>query len=233
MIVFRQLDTNIFTCFSKNMDSSNIDGSQISEILPQKKRFSLPIKKVVFISMYLSAVPLFLFFLVLFSLAMKYEGNGYISRQAHKPQFQAVPSENLSTDVSLGHEDGRIEALDEFFKDYDSPLYGHAKAIVEEADKHKIDYRLLPAIAMQESTLCKKIIKNSHNCWGFGIYGGKVTKFESYEDAIRVITSTMAKKYVQKGYVSPEEIVKKYTPSDTGKWSDVVSLIMTRLKNEI
>ena len=36
------------------------------------------------------------------------------------------------------------------------------------------DYRLLPAIAMQESTLCRSIPVDSHNCWGWGIYGDKV-----------------------------------------------------------
>ena len=192
-----------------------------------------PLKKTLFIVSYLGAVPAFLLFVMMFSLAIKYESNGYISRQAHKPHFQALPSANLASDVSVQNQDGRIGALDEFFAEYESPLFGHAHTIVEEADKHGIDYRLLPAIAMQESTLCKKVIKDSNNCWGFGIYGGKVTRFENYDEAIKTITSTLAKKYVQQGLVHPEDIVKKYTPSDTGRWSDVVSLIMTRLKASI
>jgi hypothetical protein len=186
-------------------------------------------KKLVFLAVYLSAIPVFLTFLILFSLAIKYESNGYISRQAHKPQFQALPSDNNTSSISVESEDGRVEALDDFFASYGSPLEGHAKTIVEEADSHNIDYRLLPAIAMQESTLCKRIIKNSYNCWGFGIYGSKVTRFASYDDAIRTITETISKKYVQKGYVKPEEIVQKYTPGDTGKWPQVVNMMMDKI----
>lgn len=190
-------------------------------------------KKAFFIFSYLSAIPLFIVILMLFSLSVKYEGNGYISRQQHKPKFQAVPVAGAVSTVEITSEDGREEALDEFFAEYNSPLEGHAKTIIEEADSHNIDYRLLPAIAMQESTLCKKVISGSNNCWGFGIYGGKVTRFNDYDHAIRVITETLAKKYVAKGYETPSQIVRKYTPSDTGKWENTVNMIMTRLKDEI
>ncbi len=199
---------------------------------PQKIK-KTKFQRIIFIISYLSGVPLFILFLMLFSLSIKYEGNGYISRQLHKPQFQAVPSKNPLTSIEVASEDGRQEALDEFFAEYDSPLEGHAKTIIQEADSHNIDYRLLPAIAMQESTLCKKVIADSNNCWGFGIYGGKVTKFKDYDHAIKVVTETLSKKYVMKGYESPEEIVKKYTPNDTGRWAEVVNMIMTRLKDNI
>lgn len=197
---------------------------------PEKKR--LP-AKFVFLGIYLGAIPLFIVFLMLFSLSIKYENNGYISRQEHKPQFQALPNDTSQSSVEVTPSDARVQALDDFFEKYDSPLYGHALTIVAEADKHNIDYRLLPAIAMQESTLCKRIIKNSHNCWGFGIYGGKVTRFSNFDEAISTVTSTLAKKYVQKGLVNPHDIVKLYTPSDTGKWPQVVSLIMQKLSDSL
>lgn len=197
----------------------------ISPVIPKRKLF--------FASLYLGIVPVFVGFLILFSLALKYDNSGQISRQIHQPKYQALPSDNSTSSVSLEKHDARIEALDNFFAEYSSPLEGYAELIIDEADKHNIDYRLLPAIAMQESTLCKKVIKNSHNCWGFGIYGKKVTKFDNYEHAIKVITETLSKKYVKRGLETPEEIVTKYTPSDTGKWSDTVSLIMSRLKDRI
>lgn len=198
--------------------------------IPEKKSFST---KFILIGIYLSSIPLFIVFLVLFSLSIKYQNNGYVSRQEHKPQFQALPNDTSQSSVAVSPSDARVQALDDFFEKYDSPLYGHAQTIVSEADKHNIDYRLLPAIAMQESTLCKRVIKNSHNCWGFGIYGGKVTRFASFDDAITTITSTLAKKYVQKGLVNPHDIVKLYTPSDTGKWPQVVSLIMQKLSDSL
>lgn len=200
------------------------------DVTPQQEKKK---RKTIFLFSYFLVFPFFMIFLILFTLGIKYQGNGYITRQAHKPSFQAVPSTINTSSIGLESSDGREQALNEFFDYYNSPLKGHAKTIIKEADAHNIDYRLLPAIAMQESTLCKKIIKDSHNCWGFGIYGGKVTKFKDYDTAIKTITATLAKKYVQKGYDSPEEIVTKYTPSDTGKWAQVVKMIMDRLHESL
>lgn len=199
------------------------------EIQPQNFLKKHPVRKLIFLFSFMGAVPVFITFLLLFSLYLKYESNGYISRQAQKPEFQALPSENSISSATIETSDARINALDVFFARYNSPLEGHAQTIVSEADAHNIDYRLLPAIAMQESTLCKRVIKDSHNCWGFGIYNGKVTRFDSYDQAIKTITATLSKKYVQKGFIEPDEIVQKYTPGDTGKWEEVVSLMMRRI----
>lgn len=192
--------------------------------------FSAKFKRVFFALSYLFSIPIFVGFVALFSLYVKYEESGFISRQTHKLNYQALPVASSNSSVSIENKDGRVKNLDDFFKNYNSPLFGYAKKIVEEADKHKIDYRLLPAIAMQESTLCKNEIKNSFNCWGFGIYKGKVTRFDSYDEAIAIITKTMAQKYVQQGYVDIKDIVRKYTPSDTGRWEFTVNLIMDKLK---
>ncbi len=202
-------------------------------LLPQKSKKNFLPGKIFLIGSYFAAIPVFIVFLALFSLYIKYESNGYVSRQEHKPQFQALPNTNNQSSIGVELSDARIKNLDDFFAKYDSPLEGHAKTIVSEADAHNIDYRLLPAIAMQESTLCKRVIKNSHNCWGYGIYGGKVTKFADYDEAIKTVTSTLARKYVQKGLVNPHDIVKLYTPSDTGKWPQVVSLIMQKLSDSL
>lgn len=191
------------------------------------------LRKTLFLFSYLSAIPIFLIFLVLFSLSVKYQSNGYISRQAHQPKYQALPGESTNSSVVVETTDARVKALESFFARYNSPLQGHAQTIVDEADKNKLDYRLLPGIAMQESTLCKKIIKDSYNCWGFGIYGKKVTRFDSYDQAIAVISSTLAKKYIQQGFTNPDEIVQKYTPSDTGRWPTVVNLIMQKLTDSL
>ncbi len=203
-------------------------------ILPQKRVFFTPqFKKFLFIGGYLCSIPLFIVFLLLCSLALKYEGGGYIIRQNQKPRFQALPSVNNTSSADLSSQDARVGALEDLFARYDSPLKDYSKLIVTEADKNGIDYRLLPAIAMQESTLCKRIIKDSHNCWGYGIYSGKVTKFPSYEKAITTITANLAKKYIQQGYDEPSEIVQKYTPGDTGHWPQVVSHVMQKITNSL
>jgi hypothetical protein len=98
------------------------------------------------------------------------------------------------------------------------------------ADKYSLDFRLIPSIAMQESNLCKKIPAESYNCWGFGIYGSKVTKFSNYPEAIETVTRTLALKYKEKGLVTPEEIMSMYTPSSNGSWAHGVNHFMQQLQ---
>lgn len=200
---------------------------QTPEVIePVKKNVG---RKFVFALSFLAIIPVFIVFVVLFALYSKYDQQGLIARQSQRLHYQALPQIQDESFIELSSTDNREKALEDLFERYNSPLKGQGFLIIEQADLHGIDYRLLPSIAMQESTLCKKIIKNSHNCWGFGIYGGKVTRFESYEEAIKTITKTLATKYVQKGYVEPHEIVKKYTPSDDGKWVNTVNLMMDRI----
>jgi len=131
---------------------------------------------------------------------------------------------------SIFRQDARIEIVRQFFAKYKSPLEPFASNVVEQADKYGLDFRLIPSIAMQESNLCQKIIADSHNCWGFGIYGKKVTKFQSYPEAIETVTRTLAQNYVAGGLNTPETIMKKYTPSSNGSWANGVNYFMDRLQ---
>lgn len=114
----------------------------------------------------------------------------------------------------------RISRVEKFLGKHKSPLYPYARHIVEEAAKNGIDYRLIPAIAMNESTLCKAIPHNSYNCWGWGIYGDKVTRFSSYQEAISIISEGLKKNYYDRGMASPSAIMTAYTPSSPdGIWA--------------
>lgn len=144
--------------------------------------------------------------------------------------FAALPSAENVLGASIISKDARIEIVRQFFAKYKSPLEPYAQNIIEDADKYGLDYRLLPAIAMQESNLCQKIITDSYNCWGFGIYGKKVTRFESYPEAIDTVSKTLAINYIAGGLNTPEEIMKKYTPSNNGSWAYSVNYFMNLLQ---
>ena len=98
------------------------------------------------------------------------------------------------------------------------------------AKRYEIDHRLLPAIALQESILCERVPADSHNCWGWGIYGGKVTRFNNYPEAIETITKTLSTKYRDKGLITPFEIAKLYNPANTNNWAENVTKVMNNLK---
>ncbi len=126
--------------------------------------------------------------------------------------------------------DGRVANLKNFFRKYNSPLYQYSELIVAVSDKYGFDYRLLPAIAMQESNLCKYIPDNSHNCWGWGIYGNLVTKFSSYEEAIETVAKGIKENYINKGLVTASSIMQKYTPSSNGSWARGVNTFLRALE---
>jgi hypothetical protein len=132
--------------------------------------------------------------------------------------------------TELGVSDGRGAKLKAFFRKYNSPLYDVADHIVAEADRNGFDYRLLAAIAMQESTLCKFIPEDSYNCWGWGIYGDTVTKFSSYEEAITVISEGIKEHYIDHGLVTASAIMAKYTPPSKGSWATGVNTVLKWLE---
>src|SRR3990167_719254 len=136
---------------------------------------------------------------------------------------------NVYTVTSYVHKVRRVEAAKLFFRKYNSPLYDHADFIVKTADKYQFDYRLLPAIAMIESGLCRAIPTNSHNCWGWGIYGNTVTRFESYEEAIETVSKGLRKNYLDKGMTTASQIMASYAPSSTS-WANNVNNFLNVLE---
>jgi hypothetical protein len=143
--------------------------------------------------------------------------------------FAALPLASGTLKVNIVSADARLVAVKSFFKRYNSDLLPYAEEVITSADKYNLDFRLVPAIAMQESNLCKKAPKDSYNCWGFGIYAKKVTKFDNYYEAIDTVTKTLARQYKEKGLETPEQIMTKYTPSNDGAWANSVNHFMNQL----
>jgi hypothetical protein len=147
-------------------------------------------------------------------------------------QFSASYSADLSkgyaAEIKSG--DSRSANLKVFFRKHNSSLYDYADKIVAVSDKYQFDYRLLPAIAMQESNLCRVIPDNSYNCWGWGIYGTTVTRFDSYDDAIETVGKGIKEHYLDKGLVTASAIMKKYTPPSQGSWAYGVNTFLKALE---
>lgn len=147
-------------------------------------------------------------------------------------QFSASYNNNSSGnyEAEIQVADGRVANLKSFFRKHSSPLYDYADKIVEVSDIYQFDYRLLPAIAMQESNLCRVIPDNSYNCWGWGIYGTMVTRFDSYDDAIETVAKGIKKNYIDQGLVTASAIMKKYTPPSQGSWAYGVNTFLKALE---
>ena len=109
--------------------------------------------------------------------------------------FMAIPSATLIsnigslalsspvTKVEISVKDVRgqkAKAIDSYFKERSMPLLGTGMTFVLVAEKYGLDYTLLPAIAVRESSGGKAAC--GHNVFGWG--SCKLHNFNSYEEAI-------------------------------------------------
>lgn len=133
--------------------------------------------------------------------------------------FAALPDSIPSVEAIIGTNDARAEILREYLARYNSPLVPLADYIVQVADEQELDFRLITAIAQQESNLCKIIPEGSYNCWGWGIHSRGTLGFSSFEEGIRAVSEGIKREYINKGLTSPEEIMSKYTPLSNGSWA--------------
>ena len=142
------------------------------------------------------------------------------------------PSESLISD-EVGRSDGRAKIIEDFFKAYQSPLAAYGNLFIRVSEKYQLDYRLLPAISMQESNGGKKVIDNTYNPFGYGIYGSLVTKFTSWEEAIERVGRALREDYLNQGLKTPFQIMGKYTPpslAKNGAWAKGVTAFMEELR---
>jgi hypothetical protein len=127
--------------------------------------------------------------------------------------------------------DARALLLDSFYKRYRSPMVGLGKDLVSAADKYGIPFSFVTAVGQCEGGSGKTMPANSFNTWGYGIYGGKVKQFESWQAGIEAVTKDLALNYFKRGLNTPEEIMARYAPSSTpGYWVSCVNQYLTELR---
>lgn len=144
--------------------------------------------------------------------------------------YASLPIQLPEINVSVGSADARPEIIRQYLDFYHSPLSPLADYIVADADKFKIDYRLITAIAQQESNLCKIIPPGSYNCWGWGITGSSTYGFKSYQQGIDEVSEGLRENYLDKGYTTVEQIMSKYTPLSNGSWANGVNTFMSDMQ---
>lgn len=151
----------------------------------------------------------------------------------HYQIYQALPAaEIIQQEVNIDTADARSVIVADFLKFHKSPLAKYAAELVTAADKYKLDFRLLPAISMQESNGGKIMPQNSYNPFGYGIYGGKVVRFGSWEEAIERVGRGLREDYLDQGLKTPHDIMTKYTPPSLKKgnaWAIGVSAFIEQM----
>lgn len=128
--------------------------------------------------------------------------------------------------------EARADAIDAYFKERDMPLAGTGMAMVAEAEKNDLDWRLVAAIAVRESTggkhACKKATFNP-----FG-WGSCKIDFKSNEHAIETVARNLGGNNPNTAYHYADKdtkaILQAYNPpSIVPRYADQVINIMNTI----
>jgi hypothetical protein len=128
----------------------------------------------------------------------------------------------------------KAEKIDDYFKEHKMPLEGFGEEMVKAAEKNGLDWRLLPAISVQESTGGKQACRSV----SFNPFGWASCKigFKSYKDAIHSVAAhlggrieTTASYYAD---ATTEEILHHYNGSVVPSYPREVLAIMKTIGNE-
>ncbi len=148
---------------------------------------------------------------------------------------QLVFSQKLEKDPEAEIRVAKAEAIDAYFKSKDMPLAGYGMTMVLEAEKNELDWRLVPAIAVRESTggkhECKKVPNNPFG-WGSCRIG-----FTSNEHAIETIAKNLGGNNPKTAHYYDEKTVKQILhaynpPSIVPKYAEQVMKIMSTIGPE-
>lgn len=138
--------------------------------------------------------------------------------QKFNTELSYVDTSNQVSDLEALTIEAKANAIDAYFKDKNMPLLGYGKKMVEEAIKNDLDWRLLPAISVIETTggknLCKRLGED-FNKNPFG-WGSCKIGFKTFDSAIETVARNLggnnpktAHHYDGKNTL---EIINKYNP---------------------
>lgn len=144
--------------------------------------------------------------------------------------YASLPVRLPSVSEQITASDARPQIVKQYLEYFNSPLSPFADLIVQTADKYSLDFRLITAIAQQESNLCKIIPPESYNCWGWGINSNGTLGFSSFQQGIEEVSKGLKSEYLNKGYTTVSEIMSKYTPLSNGSWANGVNTFMTEMQ---
>ncbi|MEK7588274.1 MAG: hypothetical protein AAB438_00465 [Patescibacteria group bacterium] len=131
----------------------------------------------------------------------------------------------------------KAEAIDAYFKSKNMPLAGYGEKMVEEAEKNDLDWRLLPAISVVETTGGRHICKNPKAPFNPFGWGSCKFGFKSFDHAIEIVAKNLGGNNPKTAHYydgkTTEEILRKYNPpSIVPDYNKRVLKIMANIGNE-
>lgn len=120
----------------------------------------------------------------------------------------------------LSERSNRIARVRDFYARWNAPLGAHAETIVDAAERWGIDWRLVPAISIVESSGGRYCFR-PYNAYGWGKAG-----YSSFDESIEAVTRGLSTGYRTS---NPHAIGPKYNPVTPTEWSNKVAGLMSQL----
>lgn len=120
----------------------------------------------------------------------------------------------------------KVKNIETYMNARNAPLGKKAKYMVIMANKFSIDYRLVPAISIIESSGGAKLYR-PYNAWGWG--GAEGFTFEDWYDSIYTVSRGIARGYYARGATTPEAMAPTYNPHTPDEWGSKVSFTMNQI----
>lgn len=107
---------------------------------------------------------------------------GFSTNKDAEAKKAAIEAENIKSQEALE----KADRIDAYFEKRNMPLAGHGMEFVAAAEKYNIDWRLLPAIGVRESSGGLHLMNNNPFGWG----SAKI-KFADFSEAIEVVAMNL------------------------------------------
>ena len=112
--------------------------------------------------------------------------SGPSTRSAIELTYGALDAYEPFPLVIATSQDDRVARIDQYFIDRTMPLAGHGDVFVAAADQCGMDWRLLPAISVRESSGGKHLLNNNPFGWG----SAKIP-FADFDEAIAAVANNL------------------------------------------
>jgi len=152
--------------------------------------------------------------------------------------YREKPSTGRVLGSTVEGGDARSLLLKQFITRYQptSPFMDYTDLIVSLADQYKIDFRLVPAIAMCESNMGKRLPKkDAYNAWGIAVFSSDIMgkRFNDWPHAFEWVSKYIKERYYDRGITDLYDIGAIWAPPSVENgysWTRCVQGFMDKIQ---
>lgn len=141
-------------------------------------------------------------------------------------KFEDIPLTLIDRIKSMKVSSSKVRNVNRYLAGRNSPLASKAKFLVQTANYYHIDYDLVAAISIIESSGGIHTYR-PYNAWGWGGANGAFT-FRNWEEAIITVSRGLSN-YYARGANTPSRIAPAYNPHTPNEWARKVTSVMSQM----